>query len=528
MEKNIKSAAELKIALRFLLMNFQSSNLTGKQIFKHMTKILKFLLLSIASGVVLAFSFPKINIFCFAFVAFIPIIYVALSNKFTKSLLYGFVFGFVFWAVSLFWMMPFLSANVGEVQAVIISVLFWCYLSLYFSVWTGILSYVKDHFNPVQTSFFASFVWVTLEVIRSYFLTGFGWNLLGYSQASFVCFIQIADILGVYGISFVIIFINTLIFYWLKTPDKKAYLLTALTIFLLISAYGYVRLNKYKFNYGDKISVGVVQPNVNQYKKWDKNYSDENLASLTKNLKLFKDKNLDLVVYPETVLTEYFGVDKKTENFIREVASLGKLNLIGSLFQDENYSFYNSVFAVKNDALAFGRHDKNHLVVFGEYIPFRDILAKYFKVFNTMGDFAKGGRMDIFEFDDIRVGPTICSENFFPEYSRELVTSGAKILTNHTNDGWFFDTAAPYQHFVMNVFRAVENRKNIIVSANNGISAIIGCNGKAFEKTYLNETSYFISDAYQNSDITVYDNAGYIFPYLCIFMTIFLFILILL
>ncbi len=489
-------------------------------------KQLKFLSLSIFSGILLALSFPKFDFFYLAFFAFIPIIYVLFSNDLKKSLLYGFLFGFSFWTVSLYWMFPFIKFNTDTLQAGVVAFLLWCYLSLFFAVWAIFVNYLKKDAKPVMISFFAAFLWVALEFVRTYLSTGFGWNYLGYSQSQFKNFIQIADILGVSGISFFIVFINFLLFYWLKKINEAKYLFIAIMVFAAVYVYGYIKVQEYPADYGNELSVGIVQPNVNQYRKWDRKYNEKFLASFSKDIKFFKDKNLSVIVYPETFLTEYFEEDKNTEKFLKSISSFGELNLIGSIAYENNF-VYNSLLAVNNKFKILDRHDKNHLVVFGEYIPFREFLAKYFEVFNNMGDFTKGKQMDVFVYKNIMVGATICSENFFPELSRNLVLKGAKILTNHTNDGWFLDTAAPYQHFVMNIFRAVENRKNVIVCANSGISGVINCRGDVLNQTSLNKKILFASYAYQNNVITLYDKFGYLFPYISIFMTMFLLLLIL-
>lgn len=492
-----------------------------------MIKNLKFLLLSILSGVGLALSFPKFDFFYLAFFAFIPIIYVLFSNDLKKSSLYGFLFGFSFWSVSLSWMFPFIKFNTGTLQAVIVAFLLWCYLSVFFAVWAVIINSLQKKGKPITISFFAAFLWVTLEYVRTYLSTGFAWNFVGYSQAQFKNFIQIADILGVSGISFLIVFINMLLYFWMKKIKEVKYFFIAVIIFSAVYMYGYMKVREYPADYGSAISVGVVQPNIDQYRKWDRNYSEKFLSSISKDIKVLDDKNLSLIVYPETFLTEYFEEDKKTEKFLKSISSLGELSLVGSVSYDKNFA-YNSVFALNNKSKILDKHDKNHLVVFGEYIPFREFLAKYFEVFNNMGDFTKGKQMDVFVYKNIMVGATICSENFFPELSRNLVLKGAKVLTNHTNDGWFLDTAAPYQHFVMNIFRAIENRKNVIVCANSGISAVIDCFGNVVKQTRLNKKIIFTSYAYQNDIVTFYDKLGYLFPYFSILMTVFLMILILL
>ncbi|MBQ3834229.1 MAG: apolipoprotein N-acyltransferase [Elusimicrobia bacterium] len=489
-------------------------------------KQLKFLLLSVLSGVMLALSFPEYNFYYLAFISVIPVIYVILSNDLKKSLIYGFIFGLSFWSVSLYWMFSFVNFNTGAIQAAVVAFLLWSYLSLFFVVWVILINALKKKGKPIVMSFFAAFLWVALELVRTYLSTGFAWNFVGYSQAQFKEFIQIADILGVSGISFLIVFINMLLYYWLKQIKDIKYLCIAVIVFGAVVGYGYNKISQFPTDYGDEIFVGIVQPNIDQYEKWDKKSSEDFLYSVNKDLKVFKGKRLSLVVYPETFLTQYYEKDKKTEKFIKNISSLGKINLIGSVVYEKD-NVYNSVLAFKKDTKPFGRHDKNHLVVFGEYIPFRETLAKFFEVFNSMGDFSKGSRMDVFKHENISVGSTICSENFFPELSRELILNGAKILTNHTNDGWFLNTAAPYQHFVMNIFRAVENRKNVIVCANSGISAIINCCGNVVKQTTLNKKVFVAAYVYQNTVATIYDKVGYLFPYFSVFMTVFLLLLIL-
>ncbi len=481
---------------------------------------LKYCLFAILSGFLLAVSFPKINAFYFVWVAFIPILYSSLRNGVKLSLVYGFICGFTCNVVSLYWLFPFLRYNTNTIQALICSVLLWTYLSAFFSIWTGLISLVKRHFVPTLLILFTASSWVFLEFVRTYLFTGFGWNLLGYSQISFPYIIQISDITGVYGVSFVIISVNSLMYYWLKDTKRKIYLLIAVCIVVCLSVYGYIKINKYSNPYGEKISVGIVQPNIDQYKKWNKSYVNEILNIIKQNTVKFKDKNIDLLVYPETVLPGYLEYEQNIKDFVKEISDCSKLSLIGGA-SFNNKNIYNSVFAIKNDGSILDKHYKNHLVIFGEFIPFRDILSKYFDILNSLGDFSKGIYMNTFNYDKLFIGSTICSENFFPNLSRKLVLNGAKILTNHTNDAWFFDSFAPYQHFVMNIFRAIENRKNVIVCANTGLSAIIDCAGNVYKLTNINENISVISDAYQNSNVTVYTKIGNIFSYICIIFVIF-------
>ena len=487
---------------------------------------LKYFSLAILSGFLLAISFPKINAFYLVWVAFIPIIYTSLRNCVKNSLVYGFVFGFTCYAVSLFWMFPFLKYNTNTIQALIVSALLWSYLALYFSVWSGMLSFSRRHFHPIVSSLYAASSWVILEYVRTYFLTGFGWNLLGYSQYSFLYIIQFSDVFGVYGISFLIVFINMLLYFWLYDSRGKIFFVYVVSLFIIFGAYGYIKINHYSNPFGNELKVGVVQPNIDQYKKWDEKYIKENLDAITKLVTNFKDKDLDLTVYPETVLAGYLQYEGEIIDFVEEVSPYGKMNLFGGASYDDSDKIYNSIFAVTAKNKILEKHDKNHLVIFGEYIPFKNILSRYFGILNTLGDFSKGKYMNVLRYKDMYVGATICSENFFPNLSRKYVLGGAKILTNHTNDAWFFDSYAPYQHFVMNIFRAIENRKNIIVSANTGISAIIDSAGNVLKFVGVNKEDAFVGQAYQNDIITIYDKIGNIFCYICMFFTMFIIVIV--
>ena len=483
---------------------------------------LKYFLLSILTGILVALSFPKINAFYLIWIAFIPLIYSVLNNSVKNSLVYGFVSGFTCNLISLYWIFPFIQYNTNSItQSVIVSFLLWGYMAVYFCLWAGFLSYTRRHLYPFLSIIFAACVWVALEFLRTYFLTGFPWNLLGYSQNKFLPMIQIADIFGAYGISFSIIAVNMLLYYRLYSKtNKNKHILTAVLIVLLLLSYGVLRMGKFNISYGDKTTVAIVQPNIDQYKKWDNEYKNEILETLGNNIKNFGSEKIDMIIYPETALPGFVQNDSEIQGLIKNISNTGVFCMIGGP-SINNGKIYNSIYAVNVNGY-LNIHDKNHLVIFGEYIPFRTILSKFFGILNSLGDFSKGTEMNVYNDGKITVGPTICSENFFPSFSRRLSYKGARILTNHTNDAWFFDTFAPYQHFVMNIFRAVENRKSVIVSANSGLSGIIDASGRTILETKINQNVSLIGNAYQNDYISVYTKMGDILPVICILFTLFI------
>jgi len=478
-----------------------------------------FLLLSVFSAILLSLSFQKFNFFIIAWFCLIPLVHCALNSKMISAILYGFITGLIFNFISVYWMFPFLKTNtLLFFNSIILSLIVWIYLAAYFAVWAGLLNYSKRYLKDVKLIVFAAAVWVVLEYVRTYILSGFPINLLGYSQATFYPIIQIADITGVYGVSFIIAVINMMLYFYMKNKDKK-YLIFSVVVIVCLLLYGLVRIAEFNGKYGDKkITVGVIQPNIEQYKKWRGDYAAAILGILHKNASFFADKNVDLIVYPETVLPKGLEESEDVRQLARDTSRFAKLTLIGGM-SDENKKRYNTVFILSQDGKIIGKYRKRHLVIFGEYLPFRGgLLSKFLKSLNSlnsMGELTKETESTVFKFDDITLGITICSEKYYPDLSRNLVLKGANILTNHTNEAWFLDMATPYQNFVMNVFRAVETRKNLIVAANTGISAIISSNGSCSVKTKVGENISFTGDAYTNHYRSFYVIMGDIFAYIC-------------
>jgi apolipoprotein N-acyltransferase len=134
-------------------------------------------------------------------------------------------------------------------------------------------------------------------------------------------------------------------------------------------------------------------------------------------------------------------------------------------------------------------YNKRRLVPFGEYVPLRDFLGKYIKPVAALGEFEEGDmEQPLFELPGgIKLGAAVCYESIFPYLFSADVRAGAAVFFNITNDGWYLDTAAPHQHFIVNIFRAVETRRPVIRAANNGISAVIDPWGRVLAKKGLNE-----------------------------------------
>jgi apolipoprotein N-acyltransferase len=345
--------------------------------------------------------------------------------------------------------------------------------------------------------------------------------LIGYSQFKFTKIIQIAEFTGVYGVSFLIIFCNLCFYFWIsarrdKSKNANSYLYLILTLVIGISIFGFVRVNKFSSFGSQEFSVAIVQPNIDQYKKWNKFYESDILLNYERYAFEISKINADLVVWPETALVGVIPSDEYSYDRAKHmVSTAGGFNIVGSLYNDEDNRIFNVVLTFENGGDCKVLHRKTHLVPFGEFVPFKALLSRFFGVLSQTGDTTKGEDIEIFSSGEMRIGSTICSENFFPDISRKFALMGAKVFTNHTNDAWFFDTAAPHQHFVMNVFRAVETRKSFIISANSGISGIIEASGLVVERTLSAEKALLTGKFFQNDFKTFYTKYGDLFVGLC-------------
>jgi apolipoprotein N-acyltransferase len=495
----------------------------------------KKIIFSVITGLLAVFAFPKFNLSFLIWASLIPLVFVIMQTGLGQSFLYGFVSGFIFNAVGLYWLVPMLQSNTGSYpQAIFAACVLWTYLALYWGIWGLCLvlsknitqKVVKNELNAnILIIIFGSCIWVLLEYTRTYLLTGFPWMLIGYSQFECSKIIQIAEFTSVYGVSFLVMFCNLCFYFWaLKPKSNSKYLYIALTLIVAVVLFGIVRTHKFKFFGDKKYSVAIVQPNIAQDKKWDAAYKDEIISKLKKYACEIAENKTDLVLWPEAVMPEYIPYDKEIYNYAKNIAGItGGLSIMGSL-HNEGKCCYNSALAFENSGGYKVAHNKNHLVPFGEFIPFRKFFGKFFGVLNQMGDSLKGTDANVFDNGRVRAGSIICSENWFPDISRRFALSGARVLTNHTNDAWFFDTAALPQHFAMNVFRAVETRKDVIVSANSGISGIIKASGAIVDRTPSSKSALLRGIFCQNDFKTFYVKYGDVFIYLCMGLVFFVLI----
>jgi apolipoprotein N-acyltransferase len=457
-----------------------------------------------AGGLLLALSFPPADFSMLAWVAFIPLFWaIELVRGSWKAGVCGLVFGIAFFGLDVNWIYRtlILHGHFSAVMAATVFVAMVLSLALIPGVFGLVMALLKERLQAAAIG--APFVWVALEYIRTWIFTGFPWDLTGYSQAGFLHVAQIADISGVYGISFVVVLVNAglwaLLQAWFagaRRPWKFASI--AALVFLLGVGYGYVRLGQFSrddYRSGD-FKAAVLQGNIPQDLKWEESAKDYTFRTYEYlGAQAVKD-GAKLLIWPETAAPVLFGMFNPEWQRVGTMASqLGKPMLVGAPSVKKvngNLAYYNSAFLMEGNMLRY-RYDKIHLVPFGEYMPLSWLLPLGPGLAAREADYSPGREMTVMQVEG---GPPfsvlICYEAIFPELARLAVNQGAKLLVNITNDGWFGHTGAPYQHLIMTGMRSIENRVWLLRAANTGVSAAFDPTGRMVKHLPLEQQGFLI------------------------------------
>ena len=492
--------------------------------------------LPVASGVLLTLSFPSFDYYPLAWVAFLPLMISLWAKGPKQAFSSGYVFGLTYFFGTLYWIYHSINhfGGVPFVASLAVVILLCLYLGLYPAIFSFLfIQMIKKTRLPALL--IAPVLWVVLEFIRSYALTGFPWSSIGYSQYKFLHIIQVADITGIYGISFLVLMVNGAFadLILLKKRVQKMPLfpvsLTAVglslafVIIMVSLGYGHWRLSQQRSV--NVFKASVIQGNIEQDKKWEPAFQNEVLETyFTLSMKA-AETSPKLIVWPETAVPFMFDYDKaNTEKLTGFEQGLGADLLFGSVKVEESSGgktlLTNSAVLLDKGGENIYEYDKIHLVPFGEYVPLRSILFFIDKLVVGIGDYIPGEEYQRAYTDFGSFGTLICYEIIFPGLVRKFFTGGGDFIVTITNDAWFGRTAGPYQHFSMAAFRAIENRKPVIRAANTGISGFIDSNGRILAATPLFQRLILSDEVKTDRTLTFYTKYGDLFSYLCIVMSI--------
>jgi apolipoprotein N-acyltransferase len=487
--------------------------------------------LALLSGSLLFLSFPRWELYLLAWIAFVPLFFSIRKQSLPKSFFLGWVAGVVYFAGTLSWVTISMH-NYGKIPWIIsylLMLLLVSYLAAYVGLFSALLRFTAQRRNGLIL-LLAPPLWTTLEWMRGHLLTGFPWADLAYSQYRFLPIIQIADIGSVYAVAFVMLLVNAGVFLVLQaawTEKRMAFRELAIvsSAVLLTLAYGTFRLSQ-PMGLNQTVSVAVIQGNIEQDKKWDKEFRDQTVQTY-KRLTLSAlqtGSRPELVVWPESAVPFFYATEPGYQaEFIRLTQKEKFYLLFGSpAFEPAaagKVALLNSAYLLSPVTQAASRYDKMHLVPFGEYVPLSSLLFFVNKLVEGIGEFIPGRQATVMDAASAKVGTVICFEVIFPEVVRQFIQNGATIMTTITNDAWFGDSAAPHQHFSMVAFRAIENRVPFARAANTGISGFIDAHGNITKRTPLFVEAALTEALRPGFRTTLYTAYGDFFALICATIT---------
>lgn len=492
--------------------------------------------LSACSGILLFLSFPNINFYPIAWIALIPLL-VALNNvgNWKSAFIVGYISGLLFFGGLLFAIvLLYPYANIFA------TLLGYTLLVAYTAVYFGVFSVIIHHFpwkSGILYPLAGATIWVSLEWIRGWLLSGFPWGFLGYTQWNNPSGIQIASTTGVYGVSFLIIFFNAGIASIIVHRNAWRKELTTVGIPILLTivciGYGVFVLSRDQATPNTEVKVALIPGNIKQIDKWNSQKFPEIFRKYVRlTIKAAKEKP-DLIIWPETTVRGEILSGKWTSYhnaFSQMMNSIGDIPLIiGATDSDSMGDIYNRVISLSSDGEILGKYAKMHLVPFGEYVPLSDFLPNFVQFL----PFEPGKSVEILPItnsgeskdikDSVNVGTSICFESAFPNHFRKFVKKGANVMGILTNDAWFVGTAFPELHLAMAPFRAVENRIDVFRCANGGYTCAVDKFGRisSLFVTPDNDKDYvFVDISLFGGSQTIYTRYGDWFPILSIFVTL--------
>lgn len=491
------------------------------------------------SGLLLTASFPKIGFEWLAWFALVPLLYALRELSPGAGFRMGFIAGVVHYLSLLYWLVPVMRTYgyLPWYLAIIILILFAAVLALFIALFAMALSSLNA--KPWRCFLILSPAWISAEYIRGIVFSGFPWELLGYSQFEQLPLIQVSDLVGVYGVSFLICLSNSAIFFcllyftrikWHNTAIPARLAAVSALVFILgitlAVAYGHRRIDEVDrlIANAPEARITVVQGNIDQAIKWDRAFQTATINTYIRLSLSAVPENPDLVIWPESATPFYFLMDSKPTQMV--MAGIRRVNtdfLLGSpSFNRHNgtVQYYVSAYLISPQG-KWIRYDKSHLVPYGEYVPLKKWFPFLGKIVAQVGDFVPGKKGKTIPWRNEQLGIQICYEIIFPDLCRAMVKNGANLLINITNDAWFGKTSGPYQHFSMTVFRAVENRRALARSANTGISGFIDPAGRILGSTPLMQEAVMTRSLPLLNQKSVYTRFGDVFAWACLALSLF-------
>ena len=486
------------------------------------------------SGILLALSFPRFGHPALAWIALVPLL-IALSGwqgrpgmcpgqrpqrAFTLGLVAGFVYfiGTIYWTGTVVQTFGGLAAPVAAVAAVLLAL----YMALFPALASVMVSRLVNRMG-VAGLLFAPAAWVGTEFFRGHLFGGFPWVPLGNTQVTVLPVAQLASVLGVYGLSGLVALVSAALACAALTTGRQriASIAGVGVVLLAVAGWGSWRIAEGSLTReGTPLRVGIVQGNIAQADKWK---DTEARRIFTTHVAMTRDvvkRGAQLVMWPESSTPFMFEEDEAGETAVRQLArEAGVPILLGSDQGDRSQlplRLYNAAFLVTPEGETAAVYRKIHLVPFGEYIPFRFLVSYVSPLVDSLGEFAAGDAMVMLPVGSHLISTAICYEVVYPSLVRQAVNGGSELLTTITNDAWYGESSAPFQHFAMASMRAIEQGRYLARAANTGISGVIDPYGRVASQSAIFEQVGIVEEVRLLTSRTIYSAIGDAIAYVSI------------
>jgi apolipoprotein N-acyltransferase len=449
---------------------------------------------------------------------------VSAQRGFQLGLLAGLVYfgGTVYWTAGTVSTFGGLPVIVGILAAGILVF----YMSLYVALFGAAAAVIIGRFG-VRGLIVAPAAWVATEYLRGNVFGGFPWIPLGAATVHLLPLAQVASLVGVYGLSWLLATLHACLALAALTTGRTrmSAVVASLVLVAAPSMWGAARINDGRLvQSGTPIQVGLIQGNIPQGEKWDPANAfaifDRYLAMTRQAV----EKGARFVLWPESSTPFFFEEDFGGANALRKVVRETGVTLLFGSDQIERGRdtdrYYNAAFMLDRAGATAAVYRKMYLVPFGEYVPFKNLLFFVGPLVEAVSDFSPGQQVTMLPVEGHMASTAICYEVVYPDLMRKAVRAGSELLTTITNDAWYGTTSAPYQHFELAAMRAIEQGRYLVRSANTGISGIVDPYGRVLVQTNLFERTIVVGEVRFLQEQTLYAKIGDVAAQSAVFLTL--------
>src|SRR5262252_2244364 len=541
---------------------------------KRITKLWPWLA-AILSGLLYAVCFAPFNLTWFCWIALTPLVAAIWfsgaesRHPWLRNLALGYIAGLTFFWIVFSWLTT-------------VTVLGWFvlefYMAIYFAIWAWLCHLVRPRARKTQLraaskwsqmlaqarstspppqspwtkstsnlrlAFILAAAWTTLEWLRGWVFSGFGWNGLGVALHDNWPLIQITELTGVAGLSFMVAFANVIaittvyrLIVEARTRVMRPHFDFTVTMAAIVGVLTFGLRATQVSPPTKPLRVAAVQSNVPQNQKFDPQFTRRILDQFHRlsEIALRSNPPPDLLIWPESSMPGPVLLDQESRRFVMDLAASADTDLLLGTIDEEDGDVYNAALLVSDGGERVQVYRKLHLVPFGEYVPGRDTVPLLAQIVGDQvpGDFKEGKEDTVFTLtdSDVHVAPLICFEDTIGELTRQFVlpnetTPGANLLVDMTNDGWFQRSAGSHQHLANAIFRCVETRRPMIRAANTGVTCFINQFGRITQRLRDDAGSTFIEGVLAGEikvpteqELTFYVRHGELFAKACAAITL--------